>query len=137
MAALQKDRNIWRRDGRVLNVPVKAGEVIFKGALVATNNGMATPGADASGLRFVGVAIERVDNTNGADGDALVRVWQSGIFPVFKPNAALQDVGVEVGLVDDQTVNLLTITTNDVKCGRITRVLDTDEVELKVDGYAY
>jgi hypothetical protein len=66
-----------------------------------------------------------------------VRVWQSGVFPVFRSGAAMSDVGTEVAAVDDQTVEVLSVTSNDVKCGRIVRVLDSDEVELKIDGYAY
>ncbi len=137
MAALTQDRNIWRRDGQILSVPVKADAVIYKGALVCSSGGYALPGADTSGFRFCGVALEHADNTGGANGAAQVRVWQSGVFPVSKPSAAASDVGAEVAVVNDQTVDLLSVTTNDVACGRIVRVLSSSEVELKVDGYAY
>lgn len=137
MAALEKDRHIWRRDGRILNVPVAADTVIYKGALVCTDSGLAVPASDDSGLRFAGVAMEKANNAGGQDADLSVRVWQAGVFPVFRTGAAMTDVGAEVAAVDDQTVELLSVTTNDVKCGRIVRVLDADEVELKIDGYAY
>ncbi len=137
MAALEKDRHIWRRDGKMLSVPVKANTVIYNGALVCTSAGLAVPASDASGLRFVGVAMESANNSGGADSAITVRVWQSGVFPVFRSGAAMSDVGTEVAAVDDQTVEVLSVTSNDVKCGRIVRVLDSDEVELKIDGYAY
>ncbi|MCC6483819.1 MAG: hypothetical protein IT209_03140 [Armatimonadetes bacterium] len=137
MAALTQDRDIWRREGQILSVPVKGNKVIFKGALVCSSAGFATPGSDTNGLRFCGVALESADNTGGPDGALSVRIWQSGVFPVSKPSATASDIGAEVAVVDDQTVDLLSVTTNDVKCGRIVRVLSSSEVELKVDGYAY
>ena len=89
MAALEKDRHIWRRDGKMLSVPVKANTVIYKGALVCTSAGLAVPASDASGLRFVGVAMESANNSGGADSAITVRVWQSGVFPVFRSGAAM------------------------------------------------
>ncbi len=137
MAALQEDRYIWRRDGRILSIPLKADAQIHKGALVCRSGGYAVPAADTASLTFAGVATESADNTDGADGAASVRVWQSGVFPVFKPNAAASEAGLAVCAVDDQTVNLASVTTNDVACGRIVRIIDADEVEVKIDGYAW
>ncbi len=137
MAALQDDRYIWRRDGHVLCIPVKQGARIYKGALVCRSGGYAVPAADASGLSFAGVALESVDNTTGANGDAEVRVWQTGVFPVFKASAAMADIGQQACCVDDQTVALPSATTHDVICGRIVRVLGTGQVELKIDGAAF
>ncbi len=137
MAALSADRNIWRRDGQVQRLPVKAGARIFKGALVCTSGGLAVPAADSAGLRFAGVAMEQADNRQGADSVCAVRVWQSGVFPMARPNALLQDVGLVVAVADDQTVQTQEAATNDVLCGRIVRVSGADEVELKIDGYAF
>ena len=81
MAALEQDRYIWRRDGQILSIPVKSGVHIFKGALVCTATGLATPATDLGGVHFAGVATESADNTDGDDGDVQVRVWQSGVFP--------------------------------------------------------
>lgn len=137
MAALQEDRYSWRREGQVLRISVKAETTIYKGALVCRSSGYAVPAADTSGLRFAGVAMEHADNSAGANGDVMVRVWQTGIFPVYKDNAAAADCGTVACVVDDQTVAAAATTTNDVECGRIVRVLDSDEVEIKIDGYAY
>lgn len=137
MAALAKDRFMWRRDGHINRVALKAGARIFKGALVCTDGGYGVPAADTSGLRFAGVALESADNTAGANGAKEIRVWQTGVFPVAKPGAAPSDIGAEVACVDDQTVNLLSVTTADIRCGRVVAVLNSGEVEVKLDGYAY
>ncbi len=137
MAALQGDRYIWRRDGHVLSIPVKAGARIFKGALVCRSGGYAVPAADAAGLRFAGVALESVDNSAGSSGEAEVRVWQTGVFPVFKAASSVTDIGEQACCLDDQTVALASGAVHDVVCGRIVRVLGAGEVELKIDGAAF
>ena len=137
MGALTEDRAIWRREGHIINIPVKAGAVIYKGALVCSNAGYGAPAADEANLRFCGVAVEHVDNSAGLNGAESVMVWQSGIFPMLKPSATATDTGAVVAAVNDQTVNLLSVTTNDITCGRIVRILSSGEVELKIDGYAY
>lgn len=137
MSALSEDRNIWRRDGQMLAIPVAQGSVIYKGALVCRSGGLAVAADDEAGLSFAGVAVESVDNSGGADAAVSVRVWQSGIFPMAKESAVTADAGAEATVVDDQTVGLAATTTNDIKCGRIVRVLGSGEIEIKIDGYAY
>lgn len=108
MSALTADRNTPYKDGELLPFKVAASVKIFAGALVAlTATGFATPGATAAGLIYLGRAEESVDNTDGADGAAVVLVRRKKAFlwanlagdPVTQAN-----VGDTCYIVDDQTV---------------------------------
>ncbi|MEJ2183387.1 MAG: hypothetical protein P8Y66_07670 [Nitrospirota bacterium] len=107
MAALTEDRNTPRREGRVLSLPVAGGETIYAGALVALNaGGYAAPGATATGLRGLGRAEARADNSSGADSALSVDV-QKGVFRFANDGAdpvGRADIGTDCYIVDDQTV---------------------------------
>ncbi len=81
MAALTKDRATPYRDGIELDFPVAANTKIYAGSLVCANTtGYVVPAADTAGLKFVGVAIEQMDNTGGANGALTIRLRRSGAF---------------------------------------------------------
>jgi hypothetical protein len=108
MAALTRDRNTvsaWR--GRGVPLKVKAGAVIYKGAVVATDaTGFAVPAGDVAGHRVVGVARDTVNNVGQADGAQLVNA-DKGVF-LLNNNGANPVVQATVGgtclVVDDNTV---------------------------------
>lgn len=109
MAALSGDRLIRRKlgEGR-WNFPVKGGVVIFSGALVVMDGAVAAPGRTAVGLRTVGVAVDRVDNTGGSDGARSVEVERDMVF-CFANSAGADaltraDINNAAFIVDDQTV---------------------------------
>lgn len=110
---------------RLTPVPVKAGEVIFEGALTCVQDadGLAVPGADAAGLTFVGVAYRGFDNTDGADGvvDGLsskryAELDNNGPWSYAVAGTAPNRAGQPVFIVDDNTVSV-DATVNNVKCG--------------------
>ncbi|VVE59791.1 hypothetical protein PCA31118_00016 [Pandoraea captiosa] len=109
MTALTADRDTPRREGVDAAYPVKAGVRIFVGAIVAidTATGLATKGATSTTLKAVGIAQEQVDNTAGADGDAMVPV-RRGTYRLANSSGAdqltLKDVNGTAYIVDDQTV---------------------------------
>ena len=95
-----------RKDGILVSYKVAAGVLIYKGALVCLNaQGYAVSARDEGGLRFVGIAYERGDNTGGLTG-ASVRVWKDGSFRVPMAGAAREDLGALAYAVDDNTVAL-------------------------------
>lgn len=109
MAALTKDRNTPSRAGDVYSYPAAAGAVVWIGALVVLNAGNAEPGATALNRVAVGRAEKYADNSGGAAGDLDVEV-RKGVFR-FENSAAgdliaLDDVGADCFIVDDQTVAL-------------------------------
>lgn len=121
MTALAADKSIERRDGVAVGLPVEEATKIYGGALCCVNAaGYVVPGADTAGLIFAGVSEEQKDNTLGADGDLTVELRRRGLFKVALGHTITQaNVGDNVFLVDDQTVDLAANTTNDIYCGVI------------------
>lgn len=96
-----------------LNAPVysrdmAAAKKVFEGGIVCLSaTGYATPGATATTLVADGIALETVDNSAGAAGDAKVRV-KKGVFR-FGNSASTDaitraEIGDDCYIVDDQTV---------------------------------
>jgi len=87
--ALTQDRSIQaRHTGRLVPLRVAAGVVIHMGAIVAVDaNGWAVPAANTAGLAVIGVAQERADNTQGANG-ARTACVQKGVFGLANSGSA-------------------------------------------------
>lgn len=107
-------------------------EEIFEGALVSVDaNGYAVNAGDDAGAVFAGVAQETVDNSGGAAGDKEIVVRSGGIVQVNAAFSAAQtNVGDEVTLSDNQTVDVAGTTVNDVVCGRIQKVVSSSVVRV-------
>ena len=76
---------------------------IYQGALVSLNaGGYAKP--LAAGEAFAGVAYEEIDNTGGADGDKVVRLYTEGDFEFPLSGATQANVGDAVYASDDGTL---------------------------------
>jgi hypothetical protein len=97
-----------RKQGVLRAVPVAASTLIEGGKMVAVNSdGYAVEGADAAGLRIVGVSDQRVDNTSGANGDKSVRIYEGQLFKLKNSATNAVDVadqGTLVFVEDDETV---------------------------------
>ncbi len=121
MTALTANRYTKHRDGIVTAHPVKGAAHIYKGSIVCADaTGYAVAGADTAGYTVLGVALEEVDNTGGADGVLTVRVQTMGVFSFALGGSAAQaDLGADVYVADDQSVALAADTTNDVPVGRL------------------
>lgn len=94
--------------GRWIILPVKAGVKIFDGALVAINSdGFAISGTAASDLIAAGRAEEFVDNSNGTDGEVVIKVSR-GVFKYNNSTTAPltnKDVLKPCYIEDDATVS--------------------------------
>ena len=90
-------------------LPVKASAVIYPGALVALDGAVARPAATATGLRVLGRAETRADNSTGADGAIVVAV-RAGTYRYENATAGDAITTAHIGrtayAVDDQTVAL-------------------------------
>lgn len=139
MAALTADRDTPKKySAFFFSTPVAAATVIYAGALVCRNaSGFLVPAADTAGLATAcGRAAQTVDNSAGAAGD-LDAVVEAGIFGfdgaaglAAAPTAAL---GTNVMCSDDQTVNLASVTTNDIVAGQLVEYdTTTDTAWVKV-----
>jgi hypothetical protein len=140
MAAASANRDDKRQDGKLKAHLVAASTTIYKGTLTCHNaTGYLKPGADTASFKFAGVAYEKCDNSDGADGDLECRVEKYGEYEfAYNGGDATQALlGQEVYIVDDQTVDEdAAVTTNDIKCGVITEVISVSKVRVRIDNYA-
>ena len=135
MTALAADKKSEYTEGVLLSFPVGDAEEIFDGAFVCVDaTGYLVPGADTAGLIFQGVSAEYVDNSDGSDGDLECEVRRRGLFKALMGTAITQaNVGDNVFLVDDQTVDLTANTTNDIFCGIIAGYIDTTHAWIDIE----
>lgn len=122
-----------RQDGLVY--PFLMGvENIYEGALVAINAaGYAVNAGDDANAVVVGVADETKDNSGGSAGDEYIKVRRSGVFTfVAAWSAAQADVNTLVYASDNQSVDLVGTTTNDVLVGRVVEVLSSSKVRVDI-----
>lgn len=129
--------------GRVIEFPMAddAGNNIYKGAMVmADAAGYAVPGADTASTKFLGIAVETVLQAAdpGAEGTNKVRLYTGGdfLFALGAKNAAITSHGEIMCMTDDNTVDVVGTTTNDIECGEISQWEDADTVWLRIDKYS-
>lgn len=135
MAAASAAREAQRTEGRLKSVLVAASTKIYKGTLVAVNaSGYAVPGADTANFKFAGVAYETVDNSSGSNGDKAIRVEKCGEFEMVASGLAQGDLGKEVYITDDQTVQLAA-NTNGMKVGAIAEIISATKPRIRIDNY--
>ena len=105
--ALAKDRLTPRREVTAYDIGVATTKTLYAGGIACLNaSGYATPGATATGLKALGISVQKVSNP-GADGDLSVRI-ERGCYR-FKNSAsgdliAITDIGATAYIVDDETV---------------------------------
>ena len=118
MAALTKDRATPYREGIEIEFPVAANSKIYSGSLVCSNtSGYAVPAADTAGLKFLGVALEQVDNTGGVNGAIQLRLRRTGVFEFDAASITQAMVGSAMYAMDDHTVDDAAGASNDIKVG--------------------
>ena len=139
MTALSTDFEAKRQDGEIIEFPVKASTTIYKGALVTvdTSTGYVVPASDAANRIFVGVAVEKADNSSGSSGDKTVRVFRTGTFQFNCSSADQTWVGKKVYASDDNTVALAATTTNDVFVGVVVSYESSTKVKVAINGAAF
>lgn len=138
MTAIAARKDVRRQEAVILPFPIAATTKIVEGALVNVNAaGYAVNATDTTGERCVGVASQETDNTTGAAGDADAIVWTGGAIDVVSNfSATIANVGDKVYVVDNQTVDLAAVTTNDVLVGVIVAVLSATKLRVILTPYA-
>lgn len=119
-----------QEDARSFSYQVAASTQIWAQHPVAIqlSTGFLVPMSDTSGLVFVGIALQSVNNTGDAIGGALSCDVQplDGPFGVNFLNlsgTALQTwIGKQLFFIDDQTVGLYTATSHTIVAGRCVQV---------------
>jgi len=135
MSALTQDKELQYTEGVELPFEIYRATEIFGGSYVCVRaDGYATPGNDAAGLIFEGVAVEHVDNSLGDDGDKVVVLRRRGLVKATLGTAiTIANVGDSVYLVDDQTVDVVGNTTHDIFCGIIAMYIDTTHAWIDIE----
>lgn len=135
MAALSEPYEAHEREGLLVAYPVAADIQIWKGGLVCVNaSGYLVPASDSSGLRFVGVAFESVDNQNGENGAKRCRVIKRGSFIYNRVGTFTQaDVGTVVSAVSDNEV--AKSTTHNVQVGTLLEIVDDARLRIRIDNF--
>jgi hypothetical protein len=124
-----RQRTTWRSFGGA----VKGGVVVYFGALLAVDvNGWIVPASDTGGLKVVGVALESVDNTTGANGAKTVQIL-TGVFKFNNAGNAVTQTSMhkDVFVADDNSVTTAAVAAADVKAGTLDAI-DTDGVWVRV-----
>ena len=145
MSALQKNRNTRVREGKTFDYGIGSGKHIYSGSLVniLASSGLAQPAGDNAGCVFGGVAISEADTANSVntgnsdtlDPTTKVRLSRKGVYLFAKASAVQTDVGKTMYAVDDQTVDLVGVTTYDVPVGRCVGIEGTTAVWVAIDGF--
>lgn len=144
MAVLSADKDIQSKGaGRILEYPVaKEAEVFYKGAIVmADSSGYAIVGSDTSSCKFLGIAVEQLEQASeaAADGTNSIRLYTVGDFLMTHEtgDAAITNVGDIMCIWDDNHVDDASkCTTGAVECGEIVSYKDADNVWVRIDNYS-
>jgi len=135
MTGLTEDKELQYTEGVELPFELYRATEIFAGSFVCVRaDGYATPGDDATGLLFMGVALAHVDNSDGDDGDESVVLRRRGLVKATLDTAiTIANVGDSVYLVDDQTVDVVGNTTHDIFAGIIAAYIDTTHAWIDIE----
>lgn len=135
MTALTEDKKIEYTEGVELPFEMYQSTKIYGGSFAAARaDGYVVPGDDAAGLIFEGVAIEQVDNSSGSDGDKSVVLRRRGLVKAIMGTAiTIANIGDNVFLVDDQTVDLVGNVTNNIFCGIIAGYIDSTHAWIDIE----
>ncbi|MBU1193970.1 MAG: hypothetical protein KKE62_01945 [Proteobacteria bacterium] len=127
MTALTKDRDTRRKDGKIGQGLIAASTKLYGGAMLCFNAaGYLVAGADTAGLIFAGICKAPQDNTSGDAGDLVAEFEKDGMHLMTLGTAITQaNVGDQVYIEDDQTVDLAANVTNDIFCGVIAEFVTT------------
>ena len=105
MTALTTDTPRVYELGDINEFPIAANSIIYEGAAVGDNGagyvrGLVTDDA------FRGFADRHADNSNGSDGEKLIRIRKKGVIVLEIAGISLADVGKSVYALNDNTFTL-------------------------------
>ena len=133
--ALTADADIkFYSSNELIDLPVEANTVIYKGALVGINatTGYARP--LVAGDAFAGLAYRKADNSGGSAGARNVRLFQGIDIVATISGVSQTDVGAVVYASDDATLTLTAA--GNSRIGRIVAIEGTDLVRVRLQPVA-
>lgn len=103
-----RDRQTPRRELGLISVKVAANSIVRAGFIAVANaTGFAEEGKTATGLTYLGIFDETIDNTGGADGEvtAQVRTHQAFLVANDPADPVVQaSIGKKCFITDAETV---------------------------------
>jgi predicted RecA/RadA family phage recombinase len=133
MTALTDNKEVSEKHRRLIENPVAASVVIFKGSIVMGNaTGYLAPAAALLNATMAGIAYEKADNANGLAGDVNCKLLREGLFELAGAGFTQADIGKVVYASDDQTVST-TQGTNEVAVGKIAQVVSATSVFVDIE----
>ena len=131
---MAKDNKLERANGVEVGFLVKAGALIYGGALTATDpTGYLVRGSDSAGLIFQGVSMDHYNNSSGQNGDLIAALLRRGLVKSAIAAVTIADIGKNVFIVDDNTVALTANVTNKIFCGIIAGIIDSTTVWVDIE----
>ncbi len=101
-------------------VPVIASDIIYNGAAVGESSSTGTGRPLVAGDNFLGFCIEQCDNSAGAAGAKLIKVYQSGVAWLTVTNGDnINDMNDTVYASDDDTFTMAS--TSNSSIGKLKR----------------
>ncbi len=133
--ALSADKKSELKEGVEIPLEVADSATLYAGGFGCVNAaGYVVPGADTAGLIFMGVIREYVDNSSGSNGDETVRMLRRGLVKTTLDTAiTIANVGDNVFLADDESVDLTANVTNNIFCGIIAAYIDTTHAWIDIE----
>lgn len=136
MGALSAARKQARQNNPILiSVKLAPSQTVYQGGGVMFSSTGAVPAADTASCYVAGVAMET--KTSTATSTTYVSVAASGVFRFAfgAANATIATCGLYVCWTDDQTVDVIGTTTNDVPAGVVVNVVDASTVDVLIKGH--
>jgi hypothetical protein len=134
MAALTADKKLEYKEGVEVPVPVKTLTEIFAGSFLCVDaTGWGVPGADTAGLIFQGASRTYIPSTSGNGAATAIARRRGLVKATFGTAISQANVGDNVFLVDDQTVDLIGNVTNGIFCGVIAEYIDATHAYIDIE----
>ena len=133
--SLSADKKTEYKEGVEIPFEVDGGSKLFAGAFVCNNAlGYLIPGDDADGLIFQGISREYADNSLGQDGDLTCIVRRRGLIKATLGHTiTIANIGDNVFLVDDETVDLAANVTYKIFAGVIAGYIDSTHAWIDIE----
>ena len=133
MAALTTSLEVDEKQDNLLDLPIVASDIIYRGAICKNNAaGFLAPASAEAGASFAGMAEEEVDNSSGAAGDLNAKVRTRGVFLLTGVSFTQADIGEAVYASDDQTVSI-TQGANEQEVGKIVELESSTQVWVRLN----
>lgn len=132
---ISEDQKLEYKEGVDIPFEVYQSTTIYAGCDVCVNAaGYLVMGDDTAGQIYVGVSREYVDNSSGSDGDLSCTVRRRGLIKRELATAiTIANVGDNVFLAGDNTVDLAANVDNDIFCGIIAEYIDTTHAYIDIE----